>query len=264
MLNSTKEQFNIFTALHKPHDERRLHSRFIANLLSPSSTHGKKYAFLYEFLKVLEIDYNFFRDVDVYPDEHDKCENSNIDILIIDRQTKNAIIIENKIFAGDSNTMSGGQLERYNKHMIIIEQFKHTNLRTFYLTLDGHDPSETSLGEFLTLENINGTCISYSDVILKWLEACLHLVYDSPFLRESIIQYKKLVEKMTGNQSDIPQRLDIRDIIGRNIENLNNAKMLFDNFKHVKWHTVRDFWDELADGLNNYGFKVIENHQIKM
>jgi len=33
--------------------------------------------------------------------------------------------------------------------------------------------------------------------------------------------------------------------------------MLIDNFKHVKWHTVRSFWDNLKDKLVENGFKII-------
>ena len=33
--------------------------------------------------------------------------------------------------------------------------------------------------------------------------------------------------------------------------------MLIDNFKHVKWHTIFDFWEKLATELKNKGYNVI-------
>lgn len=262
MLGQNKEHFNIFSVLHKSHDERRLHSRFISNLLGIESSHGKKDAFLNCFFDVVfanEVScrQNFI-DIKVYPTEWNKSENNNIDILIIDRQTKYAVIIENKIYAGDSNNVDGGQLERYFNHIVKDEKIPPENIRTFYLTLDGHEPSVESIGKYATLEALNGKCISYSIEIISWLERCLKLVYDAPFLRESLIQYKKLIEKMTNNDTEVQQRIELRDAIGRNHENMSSAKMLIDNFKHIKWHTVRDFWDELADSLVKNGFIVTQ------
>ncbi len=257
MLYENKEKYNIFSVLHKDNDERRLHSRFISSLLAPDSSHGKNNVFLNFFFSIVNIEKDNFDTVEVYPKEWNKKENSNIDILVINRKNRYAIIVENKIYAGDSNNNDGGQLERYYKHVRDIEKIPKKNITTFYLTLDGHEPSDESLGTFKALNNINGHCISYSCEIIKWLEKCLSVVADEPFLRESIIQYKNLVEKMTGNQSDIKQRLEIKSIVGKNKDNMNSAKMLIDNFKHVKWHTVRDFWDNLSNSLNSNGYKVL-------
>lgn len=257
MLYENKENFNIFSVLHKDNDERRLHSRFISSLLTTDGSHGKNRLFLDFFFSVVKASTENFKNIEVYPEEWDKKENNNIDILIIDRTTKFAIIIENKIYAGDSNNSNGGQLERYFIHVRDAEKIPENNISTFYLTLDGHEPSDDSLGSFKNLENINGNCISYPIEILEWLKKCLTVTTEEPFIRESILQYITLIEKMTGNQTDIKQRLEIKTIIGKNSDNMNSTKMLIDNFKHVKWHTVRDFWDNLRDKLVENGFKVI-------
>lgn len=57
MLQAKEEKFNIFSTLHKWHDERRLHSRFLATLLQPNGTHGQSSLFLEEFLNILGIDF---------------------------------------------------------------------------------------------------------------------------------------------------------------------------------------------------------------
>ena len=88
--------FNIFSVLHKNHDERRLHSRFISNLLSPSSSHSKNDEFLIKFINRLGLSKFDIDKVTVSPNEFDKSEWRNIDIYI--RNESQAIIIENKIF----------------------------------------------------------------------------------------------------------------------------------------------------------------------
>jgi hypothetical protein len=258
-IKSKDEHFNIFSVLYKEYDEKNLHSRFIAALLDPFASHKMHQVFLHDFIKMFEnINMENFENAIVYPEEWNKKENHNIDILIIDRKSKNAIIIENKIFAGDSNNEEDGQLERYFKFVRDIEKIPPTNITTFYLTLDGHEPSDESLGSFIELSNINGICIAYSDELVCWLDQCLTHVPDKPFIRETIIQYKKLINKMTQNDTLIQERREIKEKIGENESNMRSAKYLLDNFKHVKWHTVDDFFKELAFKLEQNGFTIID------
>ncbi len=254
ILRQREEQFNIFSVLYKNHEEKRLHSRFIANLLDPFASHGKGNTFLFIFLKLLQdeiVKENHFQNAIVYPEEWNKKENANIDILIIDRSSKHAIIIENKIYAGDSNNEKGGQLERYFNHILQIENIPKTQIRTYYLTLDGHLPSSESLGDYKILENINGKCLAYEQIIIDWLNLCLPMAVEKPFLRESILQYKKLIQKMTHDDTEIKERIRIKETIGTNEQTLRATKYLLDNFDHVKWHTLHDFWVELEKELTD-------------
>lgn len=243
-----QEKFNIFTVLHKPHDERRLHSRFIATLLNPIASHGFNNEFLKLFfaLDFVKLNIESFKDAVVYPEEWNKVENSNIDILIIDRSSRHAIIIENKIFAMDSNGASGGQLERYFKYIRDSEKIPVNNIHVFYLTLDGHKPSQDSLGEFKTLENINGKLLSYNNELITWLEECLKLTVEKPFIRESIIQYIKLIKQLTMNEAEISECLKIKDLIAVSQQNMDATKYLIDNFNHIKCYTIAEFWEELT------------------
>ncbi len=254
-----EENFNIFSVMHRERDERRLHSRFIAFLLNPSGSHSKKNSFLKFFIELFSsFDLSNFQNAKVYPQEWDKKENNNIDILIIDKKSKFAIIIENKIDARDSNNENGGQLERYYKHVRDFEYIPAKNISVFYLTLDGHNPSNESLGEFKIIENINGQCISYEKHIVKWVDLCIDEVYEKSFIRDAILQYKKLITKMTNSDTTIEERKELKEFIGQNRECLKTTKYLVDNFKHVKWHTIADFWQELETELIKKGFEIVD------
>lgn len=256
ILESNEEYFNIFTALHKENDEVRLHSRFLSVLLSPNGRHNKGDLFLRLFLneaKIMDFDTSLS---EVIPNELNKSEYNEIDIFIVNRIKKQAIIIENKIGAGDSNHEDRGQLEGYFDLVQRIEKISKENIKVLYLTIDRHEPTPASLGKYSTLENMNGITIDYEHEILNWLDSCLKECSKKPFLRESIIQYQNLIQHMT-NIPDIKERLEIRDLIANSEDNLKSAKLLMDNFKHVKWHTVYDFWTELRISLQNKGFEII-------
>ena len=259
-IRDSEEKYNIFSILYKDHNEKKLHSRFIASLLSPNGSHGHGNIFLKLFIdQIKSLNVSNFSQAIVYPEEESKKEFKNIDILIIDRYSEHAIIIENKIFANDSNNEKGGQLERYFRTIRDEEKIPSKNIKTLYLTLDGHKPSKESLGKFKNLESINGECVSYDKLITEWLNKCKTIVPEYPFIRESIFQYGKLIEKMTGNETTIEERLELKNLIGANQNNLDAAKYLFDNFKHIKWHAIAEFWDELESQIQKAGFKVIES-----
>ena len=261
IIRNKEEKFNLFSVLHKMHDERRLHSRFISNLLDPYASHNFRHTFLNKFIRLFsQLDEFNYKNAIVYPQEWDKKEIHNIDILVIDRSTKQAIIIENKINASDSNNDSGGQLERYVKQVCEVEQIPQEQIQVFYLTLDGHEPSAESLGTFKTLENINGQCISYGQEIMEWLNSCLLEVVHQPFLREAILQYKKLIDKMTHSESSIDERKQIKDTIAASKETMNATKYLLENFNHVKWHTIDDFWKDLTTELGNNQCTILDHY----
>jgi len=269
-LEIKKEKFNLFKILHKCRDERRVHSRFIASLLDVKGSHNKGDLFLDKFmllvqeeLKDVEPLFNNYDNLEIYPTEEDKKEKDCIDIFIIDRKCKKALIIENKIDAPDSNRKGKGklkgQLETYFNKVKDKYKIPERDIRTVYLSLDGHEPGKESLGKYDKLENINGCCLSYENNILAWLEACQEEV-NSPYLTDALMQYKKIIEEMTHSEASIEQRKRIKDVIGKSSESVKSAKMLVDNFVHVKWHTIDDFWNELQKAILNRGYKLLKDN----
>ena len=167
--------------------EVRLHSAFLAELLNPNGSHGLEDKFLESFLSevVNKEDFRFENssakvhvEYDIGRISDDGESGGRIDLLLKDKKG-NAIVIENKIYAGDQNN----HLLRYNNYA--KQKFKVGNYVILYLTLDGYTPSEESTGE----DEFDFKCISYKEHILSWLEHCVELSARHPLIRETIQQY---------------------------------------------------------------------------
>ena len=259
-----KNRFNIFSALHKEHDEVNLHSRFISYLLASDSGHGMGNVFckilVREILKIDKTQFNLSNYI-VLPNERVKSEYKEIDILIINKKSRQAIIIENKIFAKDSNKKEerkkndgyDGQLERYyntikkgvDKNGNDIQDFQCDTVFIYYLTMfKEKQPSKESIGELKTVK-----VICYSNEIKNWIEKCIDKVpIDKTIISQTIQQYLNLINKMTHNDIPIDERIELRSTTANNWE---SAKYLIENFKHIKWHTVSDFWNILKTRLES-------------
>ncbi len=245
--DSRKDQFNVFEAMFdKTYDEKNVHSRFIWSLLNYRFNNRQPY--LDVFLNVVESKFGNedSKSFNVYKE----CDD--IDILLFDDKAKKAVIIENKIYAEDSNHKEEGQLEKY--YRIVVEKYKipTESVDVYYLTLDGHEPSEESVStckKYPELQN-KVQCISYKYHITNWLKKCMQFAYDKPFQRETILQYLKLINTMTKNVDD-EDLIDIIKLIGDSNDNLKSAKMLIDNTKGIHKRIIADFWVDLADKLGN-------------
>mgnify|MGYP001007980158 CR=1 FL=1 len=256
-IEKSQNAFNIFSALHIETDERQLHSRFISYLLSTNKEFLK--SFVYDILKIEDFDTNNYK---VFPNEEYKSELKNIDILILDKEKSKAIIIENKIFAGDSNGKDENgkeipQLLVYFNEIRKEDEFKKmsddeakTNIKLVYLKLNKKKPSL-----YEQLKDYDLTCIEYVTDIKDWLEKCQTTIEkEDDFLAKTINQYKELIIKLT---SDIDKAKRNQEIISKNIadawklqeHNKYFTKDCFEIFRHIQWHTVDDFFNELIAKL---------------
>ena len=235
------EYFNIFSVLRLETKEVRLHSAFLAELLNPEGSHGLGKQFLELFLNMVvrknkEEPFDFETEkanvhVEYYIGviSEDKKSGGRIDILIEDDKDKgNAIIIENKINAGDQEY----QLLRYNN----FAKNKKSNYKLLYLTKDGGEASEYSTGK----ENFEYQCISYRNNILPWLECCEQAAVRHPLIRETIHQYiinlKEILNIMEKNTQD-----SLFDRIVENKEYILSVLFLKDNLGGIQckmWKNV--------------------------
>lgn len=217
--------FNLFSVLRSASDEVRLHSRFLAFLLDPKATHNQGTALLNLLLKRLGIQ-NFDSENAIV-----EVEYQNIDILVRN-QSKQAVIIENKIYAGDQDE----QLWRYHQRM---QAEGYGEIWTTYLTLDGSEPSEQSR------KSLPVVLLSYEAEIIAWLKDCIPLVAREPGVRESVFQYIELLQKLTSSdQGEIyMSKLKEQILLGENlfvIADINHA------FKSVLADLQFDIWERMT------------------
>ncbi|GAA3927630.1 PD-(D/E)XK nuclease family protein [Hymenobacter algoricola] len=224
------DSFNIFRLLRPEHDEVNLHSRFLHELLNPKGSHGMEDAFLRLFAVECELPSLSYDTVQVLR------EHANIDILIQDRHQ--AIVIENKIYAGDQHE----QLKRY--HDIVVRSLRTPTL--FYLTLDGNPPSDWSVGDL----QAEVRCLAYSQEIDRWLTACIKEAALKPSVRETIIQYQQLIHQLTGKTMNEEEKQQVLTLMAKD-NNAEQAAIIARNWSHVRWHTEWDFWNELLALVEN-------------
>lgn len=193
-----------------------------------------------------------------------KKEENEIDILIKNVNKQQAIIIENKLDAKDSIQQFKkegykGQLERYfneTKDKGYLEE----HIFVFFLTLN-RPPTNLSLGKTLINKSNWRDCLYYGIEVRDWLEKCMLIIpKEKIILKNFILHYLNLINKMTNNDISKTERIELKENIA---QNLDAAKFLINNFKHVKWHTIHEFWIELKKEMQNKGIENIEFYQVK-
>jgi len=142
------------------------------------------------------------------------------------------------------------------KNMMVMTVF------VYYLTMFKDKlPSSESIGKIIKDEV---KIIYYEKEIRDWLAKCANVILDKKSsLKEFLKQYLNLINKMTHNDSSIDERKSLKNKIANNWK---STKYLIDNFKHVKWHTVEEFWiilrNELEKYYKNVDFYTDENDEF--
>ncbi len=212
---ATGENFNVFSILGLSTSEVRTHSRMIAELLNPFGSHDMGDVFLKLFIENVLVDNEEKRRKYLDKTIHAKVlvekflgnindENYTggyIDILI-EFPNSDALIIENKIYAGDQNA----QLRRYYNY--------NKKAELIYLTLNGDSPSDAStLNSNKALPAIEPLCPSYKENIINWLEACKKEAVNHPLFRETITQYIYLNKQLTQQAMNNEMEKEVLELI---------------------------------------------------
>lgn len=199
------EFFNVFNTIGLRTEEVRLHSAFISELLNPKGSHGLSNKLLQAFLERLGMPRNYVKDAkekitERYIGVKKNNDGGRIDIIVEDG--KKALIIENKIFAEDQEN----QLLRYFNYG--RKQFGD-DFKLFYLTLEGDEPDDKSLGgKYFPFEKI-----SYRTEIVDWLDACIEIAKDKPLTKAVIIQYRDLIKQITNTDMDTKYEEELLDMM---------------------------------------------------
>lgn len=247
----TGENFNIFSVMKLESDEVRLHSRLLGELLNPYGKHGMNEVFLKLFIKSIgledEYTHETYDKVEVIVEENignisdDYEKGGRIDIVVKFKSGKD-IVIENKIYAKDQYK----QLARYKS--------EYPNSNIIYLTLDGRNPDNSSIGEKLKLESIK--IIAYSKEILIWLEQCHEKTTNYPLLRETIKQYIYLIKKLTNQTTNKSMENEIKNTLLQSAENLMAAEKINQNYVQIKLFVKERFMDFFKWKLKDYGYEM--------
>ncbi len=234
------EHFSIFETLGVWSDEMK-HSAVLAQFLNPKANHGMGDAFLRCFLDHVGISNLNLNTAHCIVAIEQAFDNGRLDIVITDEAK--AVIIENKIYAGDQNA----QLIRYNEYA--KDNYKD-GYRIVYLTLDGHEATNGSVGE--GNDRVKYFSISYRDTILKWLSRCTELAFRAPLVRETLIQYHNLIKKLTNTDVESEIKDKIIDLMTTS-DMYVAAVEISDNVKKIKEEICKQGSDaELSEELSLY------------
>lgn len=235
--NRHGERFNIFSILGVQRDETRTHSRYLAELLSPTGRHGEGSSFLDAFLKdTLGLSSSVSGRTKVTR-ELTTEDQRRVDIVV---DSPDLIIgIEVKIDAGDQEA----QLHDYYRELNHRARGERAAVLV-YLTLDGKRPSVQSLRE---LEQESVHCLSFADDIRKWIDGCANLSTHKPELSHALIQYKRLIENLTGAGTSMTSL--IADNLSRNPDDLKTALDVEKALPKAKAAIMLRFWEEVSSAL---------------
>lgn len=263
-LRATKGNFNLFTALLKPDDEVRLHSRWIEYLLNPKAgRHDCGSLFLKLFLEQLRTASDTAPAVG-NPSKLDELtklnlavavahteysfDNGRIDILI-EFPGWGAIAIENKIGAGDGED----QIHKYAEYLKQEYTKKGQSALLLYLTPDGRS-SATAKG----LDQYSR--ISYSQHILDWLDECLRQTYQYVNINQALQQYRNVVHQISEEVLPLEKLYmeKIMELVERHPAIIKHYAKLGPAIEKLRKKTYAIFWKEVNEHLANNNIRVGE------
>ncbi|WP_139310514.1 PD-(D/E)XK nuclease family protein [Photobacterium proteolyticum] len=250
--NQQGERFNIFSILKMERKEVETHSRFIYELLNPHGRHGMGTTFLELFIAdVLSLDNQ--RGKYTVKREDGTDEGRRIDFTI--ESADSMIGIEMKIDAADQHN------QLYDYFLELKKRATNKEVRLYYLTLFGAQPSTGSLN---SLTDKQYELIAFSSHIVDWLTACIKEAAMKPVLREALVQYKLLIEKLTGQRQEF--KMELAKQLASNPNDLQAALAIEHAIVKSKIMLQERFWTTLKQALESqekivavYGGKSIKD-----
>ena len=240
--------FTVFSALRNETDEEKTHTTFLYEVLRPDGQHGMKDTFLKDFFKtVLKVD-NYDKTAKIFQECHIDPKDDNYGRLDLCIETDSARYpIEIKIYADDQDH----QMERYHK----FAKRKSEVSQVYYLTLNGHSPSEKSLGK---LSENDVICISFAKEIHAWLNNCIDIANHkhAQDVVAVIHQYQTLLNKLTDEQQDDVYMDAINKLISSSKENYECAVAFEKGLAAARTEKLRELFNDIRKYL-------AENKQLK-
>ena len=230
--------FNVFSILNAETDEVNTHCRLLFELLNPFGSHGWGDCFLREFFSTVLHKAYPTCSVHVYREYPiTRSSTGRIDLLL--KGNGFCYPIEVKINAGDQEL----QLKRYSDFAAYAQ-----DNQVYYLTLDGHLPSETSIGQEM---GTKVECISFSNEIREWLMKCINIAEAIPSISEILRQYVSLLEQMTGSEQEDEYMKQISDVISSSRENYESAVAISQAMPTIYEKMMVRVFDEIREHIGD-------------
>ena len=235
-------RLNILNIIEMDTKEASAHAKILEFLLDCKWETNEKETFFSSFLeKVLGFSKTkikeFLKEKFSISREH-TIKDGRIDFVIESESL--CIAIEMKIYASDGDR----QIERYENYC----KSRGKDYKIFYLTLDGHEPSEISIENS---KNSKVECISFEENILPWLEESLNYLKKEKYKYSFILQYigaiKNLIEIEEANME-----------ILNTFEEMKTTKFLNDRFKEK----IQSIIVEFVEGIDKNIEKKLKDKEI--
>ena len=235
-------RLNILNIIEMDTKEASAHAKILGFLLDCKWETNEKETFFSSFLeKVLGFSKTkikeFLKEKFSISREH-TIKDGRIDFVIESESL--CIAIEMKIYASDGDR----QIERYENYC----KSRGKDYKIFYLTLDGHEPSEISIENS---KNSKVECISFEENILPWLEESLNYLKKEKYKYSFILQYigaiKNLIEIEEANME-----------ILNTFEEMKTTKFLNDRFKEK----IQSIIVEFVEGIDKNIEKKLKDKEI--
>lgn len=235
---------NIFSVLDIERKEQYVHENMLYEILTFMPNKEIAEIFVAIFLETIGLPKSFLNLKWEIEHQYYTASYGTMDIFMKSKgKIKKCIVIELKIDASDGEK----QLQRYWNY---AQKSNYTDCRIVYLTLDGREASEQSIGKVPKNKRIN---ISYKRHILSWLEQCLQICDEEEIEASFLKQYWILLNKLVG-EDDMSKQ--VCEVI-KNKEDLRACIELSKALPDIQSMILYNFLKKINDGMERKGFENI-------
>lgn len=250
--SNTKYGFNVFSILRRDDEEVGLHSKFLAELLSPTGSHGMdtfQKLFIDQVVNVAVENQDGERlplcSNQLYTCQTEVAIKNSGRIDIILKNHENIIVIENKIHAADQRK----QLQRYYEACKNMD-YKSENIYILYLNKYGDPVSTYGKGN---LKDIDFAQINYKEDMTNWLDACIAEARPYPHIEHTLLQYRRLIGKLTGDTRSAKMKQAHIELLYQK-DNFKLAHELSESLVSFQIDLQKKVWEELKITLESKGY----------
>lgn len=254
--SNNKYAFNIFSILRKKNEEVGLHSKFLAEMLNSNASHKMpdfQFLFIKEVINAAINSQEWRREpIAIDPKVKYTCEVERnfqgfgkADIVLESSPKTNIIVIENKINAADQKA----QLQRYFE---ACQSMGYAEKNIYVLYLNKYGTQVTKHGKGNLSESQFGQ-INYKDDISNWLDRCLELVKAYPHIEQTILQYRRLIGSLTGDNRSAKMKEQHIELLYQD----NSFKLAYElsqSFDSFQINLQKKIWQGLFTLLEQRGY----------